>query len=62
MSVVSKKLVQTMEHTYSQCKEMHAGHEHLGECFLVGYRVLHCKGYKQGSTWLMMQTDEVIGL
>jgi hypothetical protein len=56
MSVVSKQLVPTVEHTYAQCKEVHAGYGHSGECFLVGYRVSSCKGYKQGSAWLMMQT------
>jgi hypothetical protein len=62
MSVASKKLVPTVEHTYAQCKEVHAGYGHSGECFLLGYRVSSCKGYKQGSAWLMMQTAEVIGL
>jgi hypothetical protein len=62
MSVVSKQLVPTVEHTYAQCKEVHAGHGHSGECFLLGYRVSSCKGYKQGSAWLVMQIVEVIGL
>jgi hypothetical protein len=61
-SVMSKKLVPTVEHTYAQCKEVHAGHGHSGECFLLGYRVSSCKGYKQGSAWLVMQIVEVIGL
>jgi hypothetical protein len=30
------KLVPTMGHTYVQCKEVHAGDGHLGECFLLG--------------------------
>ena len=62
MSVVSKQLVPTMEHTYAQCKEVHAGYGHSRECFLLVYRVSRCKGYKQGSAWLMMQTTEIIGL
>jgi hypothetical protein len=62
MSVTSKQLVPTMEHTYSQCKDVHVGYKHLGECFLVGYRLSSCKGYKQGSAWLMMQIAEIIGL
>jgi hypothetical protein len=36
MSVASKKIVPAMEHTYAQCKEVHAGDEHLRECFLLG--------------------------
>jgi hypothetical protein len=50
MSVMSKELVPIVEHTYSQCKEVHAGCGHLGECFLLGYRVSSCKRYKQGSS------------
>jgi hypothetical protein len=59
---VSKKSVPAVEHTYSQCKKVHARYGHLKECFLVGYRVSSCKGYKQGSSLLMMQTSEIIGL
>jgi hypothetical protein len=62
MSVASKQLVPILEHTYAQCKELHVGYGHLGECFLLGYSVSSFKGYKQGSSWLMMQTIEVIGL
>jgi hypothetical protein len=62
MSVASKKLVPTVEHTYDRCNEVHAGYGHSRQCFLFGYRVLSCKGYKQGSSWMMMQTTEVIGL
>jgi hypothetical protein len=62
MSVIIKKLVPTVEHTYSQCKEVHARYGHSGRCFLLGYRVSSCKGYKQGYAWLMMQTGEVIAL
>jgi hypothetical protein len=62
MSFESNKLVPIVKHTYSQCKEVHVGYEHWGKYFLVGYRVLRCKGYKQGSTWLMMKIVEIIGL
>jgi hypothetical protein len=62
MSVVSKQIVPTLEHTYDQCKEVHAEYGHSGECFLLGYRVSRCKGYNQDSAWLMMKNDEVIGL
>ena len=31
-----RKLVPTVEHTYAQCKEVHVGDEHSGECFLLG--------------------------
>jgi hypothetical protein len=62
MSVTSKQLVTTVEHTYAQCKEVHARYGHSGECFLLRYRVSRCKEYKQGSSWLMMQTTEVVGL
>jgi hypothetical protein len=34
----------------------------LGGMFPPGYRVSRCKGYKQGSAWLRMQTSEVNGL
>jgi hypothetical protein len=51
-----------VEHTHAQCKEVDAGHGHSGECFLLGYMVSSCKGYKQGSAWMVMQIDEVIGL
>jgi hypothetical protein len=36
MSVASKQLVPAVEHTYAQCKEVHAGDGHSGECFLLG--------------------------
>jgi hypothetical protein len=29
----------------------------LGVMFPLGYRVSNCEGYKQGSTWLGMQTS-----
>jgi hypothetical protein len=29
-------LVTVVEHTYAQCKEVHAGDGHSGECFLLG--------------------------
>jgi hypothetical protein len=61
-SVVSTKLVPIVEHTYAQCKEVHALCGHSGECFLLGYKVSSCKGYKQGSTWLLMKIVDVIGL
>jgi hypothetical protein len=61
MSIASKKLVPIVEHTYAQWKEVHAGHGHLKECFLLGYKVSSCKGYKQNSAWLVMQIVEVIG-
>jgi hypothetical protein len=35
-SVTSKKLFPTVEHTYAQCKDVHVGYGHLGECFLLG--------------------------
>jgi hypothetical protein len=62
MSVTSKQLVPTVEHTYAQCKGVHVGHGHSDEVFLLRYRMLSCKGYKKGSSWMMMQTIEVIGL
>jgi hypothetical protein len=30
------KLVASMEHTYAQCNELHAGDGHSRECFLLG--------------------------
>jgi hypothetical protein len=60
--VTGKKLVSIVEHTYAQCKGMHVGYGHLGEYFLLGYRVSRCKGYKKGFAWLMMQTAGVIRL
>ena len=62
MSVASKQLVPTMEHTYAQCKEVHAQYGNSRECFLLGYRVSSYKGYKQGSSWMVVQIAEVIGL
>ena len=59
---MSKKLVPIVEHTYAQCKEVHGGHEHSRECFLLRYRVSSCKGYKQGYAWLVMKIAEVMGL
>jgi hypothetical protein len=59
---MSKKLVPTVEHTYAQFKGVDVGYGYSGECFLLGYRVSSCKGYKQGSDWLMMQNARVIGL
>jgi hypothetical protein len=53
MIFMSKQLVPTVEHTYAKYKEVHAGYGHSGECFLVGYMVSRCKGYKQGSAWLI---------
>ena len=61
VSCVSNYL-QTMEHTYAQCKEVHVGHGNSVERFLLGYKVSSCKGYKHGSAWLVMQIAEVIGL
>ena len=31
-----RKLVLAVEHTYAQCKEVHAGDGHSGEHFLLG--------------------------
>jgi hypothetical protein len=59
---MSKQLVPIVEHAYAQCKEVHVGYGHSGECFLLGYKVSSCKGYKQGSAWLIMETAEIIGL
>jgi hypothetical protein len=51
--------LQTVEHTYAQCKEVHVGHGHSRECFLLGCMVSSYKGYVEGSTWPMMQIVEV---
>jgi hypothetical protein len=31
-----RKIVPTVEHTYAQCKELHARYGHSGKCFLLG--------------------------
>jgi hypothetical protein len=47
MSVASKKLVLAVEHTYSQCKEVHARDGNSGECFLLGVGCQDAKDIKR---------------
>jgi hypothetical protein len=47
MSVASKQPVPVVEQTYSQCKEVHAGDGHSGECFLLGIGCQAAKDIKK---------------
>jgi hypothetical protein len=42
-----RNLVPTVEHTYAQCKEVHAGYGHLGECFILGIGCQAAKDIKK---------------
>jgi hypothetical protein len=62
MSVASKQLAPNSETYLCSMQGIACGACTVRECFLLGYRVSSCKGYKQGSSWLVMQIYEVIGL
>jgi hypothetical protein len=42
-----RNLVPEVEHTYAQCKEVHAGYGHSVECFLFGIGCQAAKDIKK---------------
>jgi hypothetical protein len=55
-SVASKKTSSSSGTYLCLMQENACGRWTLGVMFPPGYRVSNCEGYKQGSTWLRMQT------